>query len=174
MPLHCRPINAHAQRGMSLISSIISLVCLGLLLSVGLPSLSSGHQQRLLLTESQSLKHLITAARQYSYSEQHPVTLCGSRDGKVCLKQGVWQWALVIDAHTRTIITRHAVSSPLAVSWKGFRSRLDFNPTPWRQALNGRLTICHPGAPQAQAYQLIINAMGRVRTQQSSRECATS
>ncbi|MCX2525467.1 GspH/FimT family protein [Larsenimonas rhizosphaerae] len=174
MSLHCRPINAHTQKGMSLISSIISLVCLGLLLSAGLSSISSGHHQRLLLTESQSLKQLITTAKQYSYSEQHPVTLCGSRDGTVCLKQGIWQWALVIDTHTRTIITRHAVADSLAVSWKGFRSRLDFNPTPWRQALNGRLTICHPDAPEAQAYQLIINAMGRVRTQQSSRECTTS
>jgi type IV fimbrial biogenesis protein FimT len=87
--------------GFTLIEIMVTLIIVGILAVVGLPSLSSFTSGGNLVSSSNELVSAIHIARSQAIKLNRKVTICVSSDGAQCLSSNKWQkgWIVFVDAN---------------------------------------------------------------------------
>jgi type IV fimbrial biogenesis protein FimT len=87
--------------GFTLIELMITLVVVGILLMVGVPSLKTFMQSNQLVAASNELWSSLHLARSEAFKLDTRVSICDSSDGKTCALKGDWSkgWIVFVDAN---------------------------------------------------------------------------
>ena len=156
--------------GYSLYELLITLMLVGILASISLPSFSATLAKGRQTSEINALFHAIHLARKESIRRRQVMTVCASTDGRSCQPSGDWStgWILFnnVDRDSppevdfdESVVLAHAVSETVRVV--GNRQAFTLRAT-FRRATNGTLVFCdrhNRVAPKA----LIISYTGRPR-----------
>jgi len=88
-------------RGFTLLELLITLVIIGVLLIVGMPSLKTMMQNNQLIASTNELISAFHIARSEAIKNNARVTICESSDGATCAATGSWKegWIVFIDAN---------------------------------------------------------------------------
>lgn len=156
--------------GYSLYELLITLMLVGILVSISLPSFSATLAKSRQTSEINALFHAIHLARKESIRRRQVMTVCASADGRSCRPSGDWStgWILFNNADRdsppevdddETIVLAHVVGETVRVigNRRAFTLRATF-----RRATNGTLVFCdrhNRVAPKA----LIVSYTGRPR-----------
>ena len=156
--------------GYSLYELLITLMLVGILVSISLPSFSATLAKTRQTSEINALFHAIHLARKESIRRRQVMTVCASADGRSCRPSGDWStgWILFNNADRdsppevdddESVVLAHAVSETVRVvgNRRAFTLRATF-----RRATNGTLVFCdrhNRVAPKA----LIVSYTGRPR-----------
>ena len=158
------------ESGYSLYELLITLMLVGILASISLPSFSATLAKGRQTSEINALFHAIHLARKESIRRRQVMTVCASTDGRSCQPSGDWStgWILFNNADRdsppevdfdESVVLAHAVSETVRVV--GNRQAFTLRAT-FRRATNGTLVFCDRYdrvAPKA----LIISYTGRPR-----------
>lgn len=161
------------ERGLTLLELLITLAIAGLLLVVGLPSLSHLLRDNTLTFESTQLLKQFRFARAQAIDGRTRVTLCLLTTGNACSQTGS-RLVVFVDANNdgalnagETLLTElQAYDGELAVSSNQTRYR--FDPDGTAMGFSGTVTLCMPGQQQV---AVILAASGRVRQQTNATVC---
>jgi len=87
--------------GFTLIELMITLIIVGILLAVGVPSLKSFMQGNQLIAASNELVSALHVARSEAIKLNSRVSICESSDGATCSNTGSWKngWIVFVDAN---------------------------------------------------------------------------
>lgn len=104
------------QTGFTLIELIVTLAIVGVLLTLGLPSMKTFVQGDRLIASSNDLLSALHIARSEAIKQNVSVTLCESEDGQTCNIPGTgkWQngWIVFIDTNRDLVGTGAACAAP--------------------------------------------------------------
>lgn len=161
------------QRGYLLIERlvVVALACVFLAMA-----LSAWRDWREVATARQWSQHMqlsLTDLRQRALREERDLTLCGSRDGRVCEAVASVGWLVFHDADGNGARQPQETGWTLLPDlpprwraiWRGFRAQPQML---WlangdAATSNGSLTLCPPTAHDAALRQLVVSKSGRVR-----------
>lgn len=95
-----RKFPAKASAGFTLMELIITLLIVGVLVTLGVPSLKTFMQNNRLIAASNDLVSAMNIARSEAIKLNKRVSVCESSDGKSCTTTGKWEngWIVFIDA----------------------------------------------------------------------------
>jgi len=87
--------------GFTLIELMITLFIVGILLTVGVPSMKTFMQSNQLIASTNELISAFHVARSEAIKQNSRVTICESSDGKTCATTGSWRegWIVFVDAN---------------------------------------------------------------------------
>lgn len=158
-------------RGISLIELLCTLLILGIVSAVAVPSFNSmieGSQRTQATNQLLSALHF---ARSTAVYERRIVALCAGT--ATCAGTSSWSGALLI-FHDRnasgqldpeeTLLRMEPLPKQYAWRWASFRQNgfVQFEGNGTTRAQNGTFTLCHKQVPQR---QVVISLSGRARTQ---------
>jgi len=156
--------------GYTLYELLLTLILVGILVSVGLPSFSGTLARSRQVTEINALFHAIHLSRKESIRRRHVLALCASVDGGSCDAAGDWStgWILFHNADSdsplqvdpgESVILAHRVDASIRVvaNRRAFTLGAVF-----RRVTNGTIVVCDRQdrvAPKA----LVVSYTGRPR-----------
>jgi type IV fimbrial biogenesis protein FimT len=156
--------------GYTLYELLLTLVLVGILASIGLPTFSNTLARSRQAIEINALFHAIHLARKESIRRRQVMTVCASADGRTCAPTRDWSagWILFNNADRdsppqvdagEAVVLAHAVTDTVRIiaNRRAFTLRATF-----RRATNGTLVVCDRQdrvVPRA----LIVSYTGRPR-----------
>lgn len=161
------------QQGWTLPELLVSLVIAAILICLVAPKFQNLLKRQEAYRVSSELYQLCSYARAQATHIKLPLTLCGSKQGRLCDNS----WAAgallfidknrnkMIDAEDSVLQYRAFSLSPASLKWQGFSGntlRIEAFGTPF--ASNGSFTYCAADKDPFYSRQVIINRSGRVRT----------
>jgi type IV fimbrial biogenesis protein FimT len=162
--------------GYSLFELVMTIGLIGLLTTVGLPSLGSLAADKYLRTEVNALFHAIYLARTESIARRRVVSICPSLDGQYCNPSYDWSkgWILFVNKGMQdqlqrdddeVVLQHHQVSesSRITANRKGFSLRATA-----LRATNGTIVFCDR-AGRAASRALVVSYTGRPRVTRKNR-----
>lgn len=156
--------------GYSLYELLLTLVLVGILATVGLPSFSTTLAKSRQASEINALFHTIHLARKESIRRRQVMTVCASADGVSCGPTREWSvgWILFNNANRdsppqvdpgESVVLAHRVGDTVRVvaNRRAFTLRATY-----RRATNGTLVVCDR-AGRVTPKALVISYTGRPR-----------
>jgi len=155
--------------GFSLIELLVSLVVLGMLAAVGVPSFSQMLERQRIEALMQRLETDLAAARNTAMTRRVPVVVCPRDAHGECQPDLDWRhgWMLMLDGSRQHALWIQQADSEGALRVSASRPLLRYRPDGTSAGSNLTLTLCLRG--QVVARQVVSNS-GRVRRQPSSGE----
>ena len=161
-----------AGGGFTLIEMLVTLVVLGLLMTVAVPSFNNAILSNKLSGYATSFAASAQLARSEAVQRNASVTMCRSADGASCATSGGWQQGWIIfndkdgdgsvDADETRVHYQQALGSDF--SFTGDPYTIVFQST-GLSATSGSLTLCRQRpSPGAQERVITLSATGRVST----------
>jgi type IV fimbrial biogenesis protein FimT len=160
--------------GHTLVELLAVVLLMAILLALAAPSFSRLMERNRAAAVFHQLTTSMALARMAAIHRGHPVTVCPTRDGRVCRRDLVWEegWMSFLDAERAgqpaspdDVLERYAQSrGSLAVRGTPGRHRVRFQPSGWARGANISLRVC----ARAQARLLgavVVNNAGRPRTE---------
>jgi len=164
----------HKEAGFSLIELITIIAVLAIMVAIALPSFGAMLQKAEASSTSQLLTTSFSAARFRAVTDNAPVTVCPSVDGRTCRGDADWSdgWILYRDpGHDRQPRTGDAVvqriermSGELLVRSTAGRTHVRFLPSGWAFGSNLSVRLCRRGE-NGFLGSVIVNNAGRPRTE---------
>ena len=161
---------ARSTRGFTLYELLMTMMLIGVLVSIGLPSFSGTLARSRQTTEINALFHAIHLARKESIRRRQVVTLCPSSDGDTCVRTNDWSTGWLRCNHAdqdsppqvdpgEVVVLRHRVIAAFRVSAnrRAFTLRATY-----KRATNGTFVVCDRRA-RVPAKALIVSYTGRPR-----------
>ena len=158
------------NQGFTLYELLITLVLIGLISSVAIPSFSGTLARQRQHVEIDALFHAFHLARKESVMRRKVVSLCPSRDLQTCSPSRDWSTGWLMFENTdrdsppridpgEPILARHAVLDQVRIdaNRKGFTLRATF-----LRATNGTFVVCDR-ENRIQARALVVSYTGRPR-----------
>jgi type IV fimbrial biogenesis protein FimT len=162
-------------KGFTLFELVLTLLLVSLLAGLAIPSLAGTLARQRQSVEINALFHAVHLARKESIMRKKVVSLCPTRDGKVCTPSRDWStgWLMFenrdrdsppqIDSGEPLLLT-HQIVAPVRISANrtGFTFRATF-----LRATNGTIVLCDPEdriTPKA----LVVSYTGRPRVARHS------
>lgn len=109
-----RTCRRHRAAGFTLIELMVTLVVLGVVMAIAVPSFTGMINSSRLATQANDLMAGIKIARSEAVRLNRPVTFCGSTNGTTCAAAGSWNQWLVMRADG-TVLHTGAINAPIQV-----------------------------------------------------------
>lgn len=177
------------QRGLTLIECLVTLAVLGIMLGVALPALGLWMQQARGTAYINQFLASVLLTRSEAIKQRHRVTMCTSADGAFCDFNGHWSrgWIVFHDAHadglrdtTETLVRSQPALTRgwVATGNNTVQHRISYVATGHSRQIPhsngggggfqaGSITFCPPPGQRAEVTRVVINSMGRARTEQA-------
>jgi len=96
------------HEGFTLVELMITLFIVGILLTVGVPSMKRFMQGNQLIASTNELLSAIHVARSEAIKLNKKVTVCVSKNGKTCMNSNKWQngWIVFVDTNADRLGTK--------------------------------------------------------------------
>jgi len=170
-----------AARGFTLVELAATLAVLSVTLAIGVPPLTALFDSIKLRSISNSFVSHLYLARSEAIKRNSRVVLCKSSDGQSCSTSGGWEqgWIVFHDANNNgtreadEVLIEREQALPANLRLTGNLNvvkYLSFASTGATKLIGGgfqagTLTLCHLSSSAGEARQIILNAVGRPRTQ---------
>jgi type IV fimbrial biogenesis protein FimT len=170
-----------AQHGASLIEIVTAMALLTTLLGLGAPAVIELQHSTALSSATWDLLADLNLARAEALKRNRRVTLCKSADGRQCASTGGWEqgWIVFHDENDNgtaeadePVIARHgALAGGLRVNGnKPVAAYVSYTPMGGTRLAGGgfqagTMTLCRRSATPAPGREVILNALGRPRSQ---------
>ena len=180
---HTPPSARRASRGFTLVELMIVLAVAGILLGTAVPSFTNLLRSTTLTSATNDLFAAFLMARSEAVKRKARVVVCKSSNGTACASAGGWEqgWIIFHDADTNGAreanekVVWHAqpMSADLRLSGNLTVAKyVSYSPTGETKFAGGgfqagTITLCHAGARDGDARQIIIAAGGRPRVQKT-------
>jgi type IV fimbrial biogenesis protein FimT len=186
MPIHrCRSTSVRARsRGFTLAEMTVTLAVLATLVTLAVSSFNSVLSSMKLTALSNSFLSQLHMARSEAIKRNARVAMCKSPDGVTCVATGGWEQGLIVfhDANNNgsrgsgePVVYRMEALPP------GFRLMGNFNVQRYVSFSSdgaahlmsgafqaGTLTLCRQSEASAEAREIVINSVGRVRIRRTT------
>jgi type IV fimbrial biogenesis protein FimT len=116
-----------AQRGFTLIESMIAIAVMLVLMAIAVPSFRDASHRSQVRSASNDLVTSAHFARSEAIKRNAPVTMCTSSDGEHCTGSGSWEQGWIIRGDT-TLRRQSAAASAVRISAGGIDT-VTFQPT---------------------------------------------
>lgn len=173
-----------AQRGVSLLESVVTLGLVAGTLQMAAPAFSDYLDATRLSAASQELYSDLQLARIEAIKRNRRVALCKSADARSCASEGGWEqgWILFHDENNNgqadageEVIARHA-ALPEGLRAHGNQpvdEYISYTPLGATRSRSGALqagtvTVCRFSGTTSATRELVINVMGRPRVQKGT------
>lgn len=169
--------SATTELGYSLYELMMTLVLVGIVLTLGLPSFGGLVADKRLRAEVDALFHAVHLARKESIVRRRVVSICPSDDGQNCVASNDWSngWIMFVNKGLRNTLQRDAGEELLRQHKVGGRSQITANRQGFSlrsthlRATNGTIVFCDRAA-RTPSRALVISYTGRPRvTRKNSR-----
>ncbi|MGE8500103.1 MAG: GspH/FimT family protein [Pseudomonas sp.] len=153
------------QRGYTLFDLLVTLALIALLAAIAAPNLTQlveSNRQHALLGE---LQRSLQEARARAILEGRTIEICAYSTGEQCGEDWNKGWILRASRTKEILSVKQSTRSEGTLRWSGYSTTIRFRPNGTSPTGNGRFTLC---APQAMAWQLVINRQGRIRSASNS------
>ncbi len=177
------------QRGLTLIECLVTVAILGIMLGMALPAFGLWMQQARGTAYVNEFLASVLLTRSEAIKQRHRVTMCTSADGAFCDSSSAWSqgWIVFHDANANGLRDANETlvrSQPaLTRGWVAtgnstVQHRISYVATGHSRQIPqsngggggfqaGTITFCPPPGHRADATRVVINSMGRVRTDQA-------
>lgn len=191
LPCGPRPHGARcsqALRGFSLLEALVVVALLGVLMAIGVPSLSDLRQQHRLQARAEAFLSSLVLARSEALRRQQRVTLCASAtpDAVLCDLEGRWQqgWLVFVDTNNSArrdlgeVLIERQDAMPEAFQLRvtnTIKSYFSYGAQGRSVSLSGAFMagtwrFCSPNLQHG--WQVVSNAMGRPKLEKiPSKDC---
>lgn len=168
------------QKGFSLIELVITVAIAGILMSIGLPSLSKTMQKSKLTSLHNNLLSALSLARNTAISRGTFATICKSnQSATACNTSGAWQdgWIVFPDNNNNGAVdageTILAINSnlPEQITIKFSKNFITYGPQGYANGYSGTFTFCDD-KDSSNKKGMIISNNGHIRVATSSAELA--
>lgn len=171
------------QRGLSLTECVVAMGVVGGTLHLALPAVDETIQSSRLAGASQALLVDLSLARSEALKSNRRAAMCKSPDGAACTRAGGWEqgWIVFHDENNNglvepgeDVIRRHE-ALPAGLRARGnqpIAHYVSYTPLGTTKYVGGgfqagTLTVCRVSAAPTASRQVVINSVGRPRTQRS-------
>ncbi|MGP0172028.1 GspH/FimT family pseudopilin [Pseudomonas sp. NCHU5208] len=160
------------QRAYSLVELLISLVILGIFMTIVIPGFSSHVQQAQEKAYVDDMLAALHFSRIEAVTRRTTVSLCDNIDA--CSNRWQNQLVVFIDSNqsgrldeSEIALRTLPISPPYSWNWSNFRNQnhIAFKSNGMTHSLNGTLTLCHGATAK---YAIVINIAGRTRLESTS------
>lgn len=168
-------------RGFTMIELIISLAILLITMHLGVSSMKNLVLRQSITMQVNSFSGMQRMARQTAIFKQSIVTMCASRDGKLCLKRKYWYEGIlvfvdrdadyIVDDEDHIIKFHKIELENIQITWRAYQNKsyLQFLPSGWTNNQNGTFRFCINNEAARYNRALIISRSGRIRLSTDSK-----
>ncbi len=158
--VHRLKLNPKTIHGFSLVEMMVTILILGILAAIAIPSFSEAILSTKLRSYANSLVGSAFLARAEAIKQNAPVTLCVSANGTSC-ETGGWEQGWIVVSGATVVQRQQATASGYKITASAGLSSLTFQPT-GIGATQATLTICR-ATPEAGKQERIVtvSATGR-------------
>lgn len=152
------------QKGLTLVELLVTILMLGILLVLALPSFGRLQENKRLQVSRDLLTSHIQQTRVSAITSGRPHQLCGSSDGESC--NGDWNgYWLITTVGTTPVVLRQQPAPSSGICRVAFgNGSIRFHPNGTSWASNGTFTICSANGPH---HVLTLNRQGRLNVEES-------
>lgn len=175
----CANARRRAQRGLTLLESLMALAVLAVLAGSAVPSMADWLNRVRLNTVAQELAVDFDFARGASVARNHRATVCKAGPADTCAEDGDWSqgWLVFEDRNENAlrdddepVLLQHNALPP---GWKAtgnttVASYVSYTPLGLTRLVNGgfqagTITLCRASGGPTEARRIIVNSVGRPR-----------
>ena len=166
------------EGGFTLLELLVTLLLLGIVAVMGLPSFQALGERTAQASEINRLQSAFSLARNTAISQRRQVTLCpATKDHKAC--QDDWSRALIIvrgdkiqDIAKEDILRVIPDGQRTQVTYSRGWSRIRYNSLGYTSGYNGSFSVCSGNSTEgSQGKKLVLSQLGRLRIDEAPIDC---